>query len=214
MSSCFWLQAGLRNQRRRCSGLLALKNCVSHWASNFPLCCSLKKEKRLLSAPMKKGNIPKLKWKISFTYHARLCTDQTANINNIIIFRSPNYPALPLIPGNLEVKISSSFFHEIVLGSKVFFHKTLPCLLVKLRDSCWKINGTQGTNFKVARRAGNLKTVSPYYMMQISDFTPSQKLQRTSALHFLWPELHSTGGLVPCLALLYTILLSVYTKCT
>lgn len=112
MSSFFWLQAGLRNQRRRCSGLLALKNCVSHWASNFPLCCSLKKEKRLLSAPMKKGNIPKLKWKIRFTYHARLCTDQTANINNIIIFQSPNYPALPLIPGNLEVKISPSFFHE------------------------------------------------------------------------------------------------------
>lgn len=68
----------------RCFGLLALKDRASQWASNFPVYCSLKRNRffdHLLSAPMKKGNTPELKWKICSTYNTRLCANHQQKLS-------------------------------------------------------------------------------------------------------------------------------------
>lgn len=59
---------------------------------------------------------------------------------------------------------------------------------MEFRDSFWKVNDTRGNNFTVASKSWKPKTVGPYYMMQISDFIPTQKLKRTSAMYLFWPE--------------------------
>lgn len=65
--------------------------------------------------------------------------------------------------------------------------------MVGFRDSFWKMDDPPGTNFTVASKAGKPKTVGPNYMMQISDFIPTQKLKRACAIYLLWPEWLSTS---------------------
>lgn len=114
---------------------------------------------------------------------------QTDSVSGIIFFQALATPRSTVEPAVLRGE-DCSF---CLWTNKVFIHDTPGCSLVGFRDSFWKMDDTRGTNFTVASKAGKPKTVGPNYMMQISDFIPTQKLKRASAIYLFWPEWLSTG---------------------
>lgn len=96
-TSCSWLKPVCSNQGPRCSALLAFNDCVSHWASNFHVCCSPKRTflSVLVSAPVKSGDCPTGEMEnMLYIWWTLVHRPQTDSVSRILFFQSACYSSL------------------------------------------------------------------------------------------------------------------------